>query len=96
MIKSLRWPGAYCYSTDKGKKFANIYLGNGIKYLGCSFTPLLQVQVCKDVDEPKEMKDPTVISEKRAKGGEEMEEGKDETADENQDDEQDNQDEDDQ
>ncbi|XP_060719503.1 radial spoke head protein 6 homolog A [Tachysurus vachellii] len=38
-VRSNLWPGAYAYAC--GKKFENIYIGWGLKYLGEAFTPAL-------------------------------------------------------
>ncbi|KAK3508762.1 hypothetical protein QTP70_004239 [Hemibagrus guttatus] len=38
-VRSNLWPGAYAYVC--GKKFENIYIGWGLKYLGEGFTPVL-------------------------------------------------------
>lgn len=38
-VRSNLWPGAYAYAC--GKKFENIYIGWGLKFLGEDFTPAL-------------------------------------------------------
>ncbi|XP_056601076.1 radial spoke head protein 6 homolog A [Triplophysa dalaica] len=39
VVRSNLWPGAYAYVN--GKKFGNIYLGWGMKYLGTAYTPVM-------------------------------------------------------
>jgi radial spoke head protein 4A len=70
VARSLRWPGAYTFVTENGRRFSNIYVGYGVKFLGSAFTPLLPPPVLDEVSDPVEVKDPTVNNEKRVLGGE--------------------------
>jgi len=52
VIKSLRWPGAV--TVSKGGKFANVYVGYGLKRGDTSFSPTEPPEVLKDpVDQPE-------------------------------------------
>ena len=61
MLRSNRWPGAYSYAKDD--RFANIYIGYGIKYTGEPYSPPLPSIPLNEQDQPEEHDDPTIEEE---------------------------------
>ena len=78
LVRNTRWPGTLC--VWKEEKFANIYVGFGIKAIGSPFTPTQYGTVDKDPNdtdehpEPNPDKEPPPPEEEK-KEGEEGEEG---------------------
>eukprot|EP00742_Colponemidia_sp_Colp-10_P000571 GILJ01000625.1.p1 GENE.GILJ01000625.1~~GILJ01000625.1.p1 ORF type:complete len:473 (+),score=96.00 GILJ01000625.1:42-1421(+) len=70
VLRSLRWPGAVAVS--QGKRFANIYFGNGLKAGTPSFFPTAPADIQSDPEEPEVASAPT--PEEEAAGNEEHEE----------------------
>eukprot|EP00698_Gefionella_okellyi_P020104 TRINITY_DN6276_c0_g1_i1.p1 TRINITY_DN6276_c0_g1~~TRINITY_DN6276_c0_g1_i1.p1 ORF type:complete len:502 (-),score=140.89 TRINITY_DN6276_c0_g1_i1:62-1567(-) len=64
-VRSNRWPGAYSFATDGGKKTANIYVGWGYKFTGQAYNPPLPPPVVADelAADVKEIADPTADDE---------------------------------
>ncbi|KAI7813508.1 radial spoke head protein 6 homolog A [Triplophysa rosa] len=68
VVRSNLWPGAYAYVN--GKKFGNIYIGWGMKYLGTAYTPVMPPQPQSEYPsgpEITEALDPTVEEEQALK-----------------------------
>ncbi|XP_039626056.1 radial spoke head protein 4 homolog A [Polypterus senegalus] len=68
VLRSNLWPGAYAFAT--GRKFENIYLGWGLKYITDNFAPHLPPQVQMEYTsgvEIMEAEDPTVEEEQAMK-----------------------------
>jgi radial spoke head protein 4/6 len=81
ILKSHRWPGAYAFVAEKGKKSGFVYIGNGLKSQGgLGFTPMLPPMPLADPKKPNEALDPSRLNEKRILNNEEP---VDETKDEN-------------
>ena len=64
MIRSQRWPGAV--TVSKGGKFTSIYVGYGLKRGGTTQMPSAPEEVIGDPEEPKEMPEPTPLTEPEA------------------------------
>ena len=78
LVKNTRWPGTLC--VWKEEKFANIYVGFGIKAIGSPFTPTQYGTVDKDPNDTNEHPEPNPDKEppppeEEKKEGEEGEEG---------------------
>ena len=61
VLYSLRWPGAYVLhqvGTMQNGRWANIYIGNGIKVGGDSFYPIQPGLVGDDPEDGNEMPEP--------------------------------------
>jgi hypothetical protein len=61
VIRSQRWPGAV--TVSKGGKFTSIYVGYGLKRGGTTQMPAAPEEVIADPEEPKEMPEPTPLTE---------------------------------
>lgn len=59
VLKSLRWPGAV--TVSKGGKFANVYVGHGLKRGDQSFNPTDPPEVLKDPQDQPEQPEPTPL-----------------------------------
>lgn len=59
VIKSLRWPGAYCVA--KSGNYMNIYIGYGLKFGDVSYNPTSPPEVMKDPEEKPEQPEPTPL-----------------------------------
>ncbi|KAJ9468222.1 Flagellar radial spoke protein 4 [Diplonema papillatum] len=73
VVKSLRWPGAVSWVSAGGVSGC-LYLGDGLKATDSAFAPALPPPVQSEVDDIKEMPDPTSMSEKLILRGEEPKE----------------------
>lgn len=63
VARSLRWPGAYAASYNKGDKCTNVYIGYGHERTGASFTPLPPPSIMAEGAEPEEIPDTSVDAE---------------------------------
>ena len=71
LVKNLRWPGTL--TVWKEEKFANIYVGYGIKAIGENYYPTQLMKVDKDPEDLEEQKEP--FPEKEPPKPEEKKEG---------------------
>ena len=71
LVKNLRWPGTL--TVWKEEKFANIYIGYGIKAIGENYFPTQLMKVDKDPADLNEQKEP--FPEKEPPKPEEKKEG---------------------
>ena len=71
LVKNLRWPGTL--TVWKEEKFANIYIGYGIKAIGENYYPTQLIKVDKDPADLEEQKEP--FPEKEPPKPEEKKEG---------------------
>jgi len=60
VIKSLQWPGAV--SVSKGGKYANIYMGYGLKHLDTCWNPISPPDVNSDPQSKVENLEPTPLN----------------------------------
>jgi len=60
IIKSLQWPGAV--TVSKGGKYANIYMGYGLKHLDTPWNPISPPNVIPDPDAKIEKPEPTPLT----------------------------------
>jgi radial spoke head protein 4A len=74
LVKNLRWPGTL--TVWKEEKFANIYVGYGIKAIGENYYPTQLIKVDKDPSDLEEQKEP--YPEKEPPKPEEKKEGEEE------------------
>ena len=59
VIKSLRWPGAV--TVAQNGRFANIYVGYGLKKGDTCFNPIEPPEICRDPTDQAEMPEPTPL-----------------------------------
>lgn len=74
VVRSLRWPGAVAYASNKGKNFGAVYIGWGFKKTDTAFTPTAATEIIKEADDIVEMADPTAGNEKLVMRGEDPKE----------------------
>lgn len=74
VIRSVRWPGAFAYAAEAGKRWGSVYFGNGLKVTDHAFTPVPAPPIQKEVDDLVEVMDATAATEKLVLRGEEPKE----------------------
>ncbi|PRP83611.1 radial spoke head protein 4 [Planoprotostelium fungivorum] len=89
ILRSNRWPGAHAFAKDD--RFANLYIGFGLKYSDKPFSPELPSSIQKEAKQPQECVDPSVqeeeeIEQRTKLESEEQEGSEDEEQDESEED----------
>ncbi|CCW61902.1 unnamed protein product [Phytomonas sp. EM1] len=74
-VHSLRWPGAFAYAGNNGKRWGCAYFGSGLKKMDYVFTPPPAPPILSECSDLVEAMDPTAAVEKLARRGEEPPEG---------------------